>query len=366
MSTVERYYRELAQGKRRGVADRLLIAALTLPALCYGALLRLRAMAYTAGVFSSRRLPRPVVSVGNLSVGGTGKTPMVALLARRLMARGKRVVVLSRGYGGSLRGKTAVVADGNHVFLSPVEAGDEPVLLAMSVPGLMVVVGSDRYQAGLLAMERLAPDVFILDDGFQHLRLERDLNILLLDGSRPFGNGLTFPAGLLREPAGAVHRADLVVYTRCEGAPPQGVTEKPSCGSTHQLTGAIPLSGGEELSFSGLRHLRAVAFAGIAEPAGFFHSLQREGVQLAATLPFPDHCPYGEQNLAAIVRLKKTSGADYLITTGKDGVKLAPHLDRLGPTYTAGLELRLERPALLEEALDRLIATREVPHGPVP
>ena len=187
MATFERYFRALVEGGRKGKPDRLLLAFLTLLSVPYGFVLSLRAWAYRRGILPSHVLGRPVISVGNLTVGGTGKTPAVAMLAKYFISRGKRVAVLSRGYGGTLR-ETAVVSDGERLFHSPAEAGDEPYLLASTVHGLMVVVGVNRWQGGRLALERLAPDLFILDDGFQHLRLKRDLDILLLDSSRPFGN----------------------------------------------------------------------------------------------------------------------------------------------------------------------------------
>jgi tetraacyldisaccharide 4'-kinase len=212
MAKPDHYFRDLWSGKRHGPADRLLLALLTILSFPYEQVVRLRAWAYRSGVLSSRRLPRPVISVGNLTVGGTGKTPAVAMLAKYFISRGKRAVVLSRGYGGTLRGGLGIVSDGTNLLLTPGEGGDEPYLLATTVSGLAVVVGADRYRAGLFAMERLAPDIFILDDGFQHLRLDRDLNILLLDNGQPFGNGKTLPAGLLREPRSAVQRRSRYLY----------------------------------------------------------------------------------------------------------------------------------------------------------
>ncbi len=351
----EEYFRQLWDGKRTGCADRIFMALLTLLSFVYGLILRLRALAYAAGLLRSFRLPKPVVAVGNLTVGGTGKTPMTLYLARWFMERGKRVAILSRGYGGSLEGEIRIVADGSTILLSPGEAGDEPYLLASSLPGVMVVIGADRYRAGCLALERLEPDIFILDDGFQHLRLKRDLNLLLLDCAKPFGNGRTLPAGTLREPAAAASRADLVVFTRCNGHEPAGVIDKPCCAASHRLTGALPLAGGEPVSFRSLEKLRALAFAGIADPASFFESLEREGVSLAATLDFPDHCKYGEPEIAALCRLKETSRADYLITTEKDAVKLASYRERLGIVYAAGLELRFADAGPLAAALEKLL-----------
>jgi tetraacyldisaccharide 4'-kinase len=328
---------------------------LTLLSLVYGVILRLRVLVYSAGLLRSFRLPKPVVAVGNLTVGGTGKTPMTLYLARWFMERGKRVVVLSRGYGGSLEGAIRIVADVNTILLSPGEAGDEPYLIAASLPGVMVVIGADRYRAGSLVLERLEPDIFILDDGFQHLRLKRDLNLLLLDCAKPFGNGRTLPAGTLREPVAAAGRADLVVFTRCNGHEPADVIDKPWCAASHRLTGALPLSGGMPLAFRALQPLRGIAFAGIAEPVLFFESLEREGARLAATLAFPDHCKYGEPEIAALCRLKETSRADYLITTEKDAVKLASFRERLGTVYAAGLELRFADAGPLEAALEKLL-----------
>jgi tetraacyldisaccharide 4'-kinase len=351
----EEYFRQLWDGKRNKPADRLLLNLLKPLSIPYAQALRLRAAAYAAGMFRSFRLAKPVVSVGNLTVGGTGKTPMVAYLARWFMARGKRVAVLSRGYGGSRQGELSIVSDGGTILLTAGEAGDEPFLLACSVPGLCVVIGADRYRAGLLALERLAPDIFILDDGFQHIRLRRDLNLLLLDGCKPFGNGRTLPAGSLREPLSAVERADMVIYTRCERGKPLPVTGKPSCAAFHRLTGALPLPGGGALPFHALTPLRGAAFAGIADPAAFFESLEREGVNPVATLPFPDHCRYEEADIAALLRVKEASRADFMITTGKDAVKLSPYLERLGTVYAAALELCFADPRPLEAVLEKLL-----------
>ncbi len=214
MTARDRYFRELWEGKRCRAGDKLLVALLIPCAFLYGVVLRLRAYFYARRILAAHRLAAPVVSVGNLSVGGTGKTPMAMYLARLFIERGKRVALLSRGYGGAGGDAVRVVSDGSRLLLSPAEAGDEPVLLARSVPGLIVVTGSDRYRAGLEAFERFQPDIFLLDDGYQHLRLKRDINILLLDAVRPFGNGWTLPAGLLREPLSAVRRADFIVWTR--------------------------------------------------------------------------------------------------------------------------------------------------------
>jgi tetraacyldisaccharide 4'-kinase len=359
MAALESYYRELAEGRRHGLHDRLLLALLTLIALPYELFMRIRARAYAAGFLKVRNLGRPVISVGNLTVGGTGKTPAVAMLAKYFIARGKRVAVLSRGYGGSCRGE-AVVADGSTIFLSPREGGDEPCLLSASVPGLMVVVGANRYRAGLLALERLAPDIFILDDGFQHLRLSRTLDILLLDCRRPFGNGKTLPAGLLREPRSAAERADIIIHTRCSGAEDADVFPgKPSCRAFHHLVGATPLAGGDMSPFDRFKGLKGVACAGIADPSSFFHDLEDEGLTLVASLLFPDHCTYDGDEVERIREAMRGCGADYLIMTEKDGVKLKRHAGDLGMAYTAVLEMWVADPGPLQNALEKLLDNTE-------
>lgn len=360
MADWERYFRDLVGGERTGAMDRLLLTALSAASLPYGAAMRLRAAAYRHGILPVRRLSRPVIAVGNLTVGGTGKTPMVMWLARFCLARGVRPCVLSRGYGGSAAGRVTVVTDGKTLVAGPEEAGDEPYLLASSVPGLSVVIGADRYRAGLLATERFSPDLFLLDDGYQHLRLARDLNILLLDASSPFGTGRTLPAGLLREPPAAADRADLVVLTRCEGGGgspplPAGV---PVCRTRHTLTGAVPVGGGGAIPLTELPAGWGIAFAGIAHPPAFFDLLCACGVRVRGTLAFPDHTPYGEEEVAALCRLKEASGATFLITTEKDAVKLVPHLDRLGPVFAARLELEFADEAPLAGLVEKILQLR--------
>ncbi len=352
------YWRELATGSRSTPADRLAILLLAPFSLVYSCIQYLRAGLYRIGILKTNRLPRPVVSIGNITVGGTGKTPVTAFIARLLIQHGYRVVVLSRGYGGSLEGESVVVSDGVTVMLGPHECGDEPYLLASTVAGLMVVIGTDRYAAGQLAMQQLAPDIFLLDDGFQHLRLWRDLNILLLDYYRPFGDGWTLPAGLLREPITATRRADLIIMTRS----PEGTSSNasrsgiPTFAASHCLVDALPLRGGEPVPLPALRGHRFLAFAGIAQPESFFSALRDRGLAIVHTLSFPDHAGYDHTRLEEIAAAMQSSGAEYAITTEKDGVKLkklAPGVAAV--TYVARLDIEVERPADLLALLRNLL-----------
>ena len=356
MKSREKYIREVWEGKRSGLFDVLLVLLLTPFSCLYSLFMKVREALYRAGILRSYALPKLVISVGNISVGGTGKTPMTILLARLLTAKGKRVAVLSRGYGGGGEGEARIVSDGTNILLPAGEAGDEPFLMATSVPGLIVVTGADRYRAGLEACERFQPDILLLDDGFQHLRLRRDLNILLLDHRRPFGNGRTLPAGLLREPRSAMRRADLIVYTRCgsaESLPPRA--DVPLCRSSHCLRGVAPLGGGPVSDFSILQGRRGVAFAGIADPESFFDSLRAEGLELAATVPLPDHCLFDREIIDSLRGILRKSGGDYLITTEKDAVKLTHFEETIGEAYAAVLDLKLKDPRILEREVEKLL-----------
>lgn len=352
------YWRDLANGTRTSLPDRLLLLLLSPFSLVYALIQQLRAALYRIGLLNSMRLPCPVISIGNLTVGGTGKTPVTAHIARLLLAQGYRVAVLSRGYGGSLEGTCVVVSDGATVMVQPEQCGDEPYLLASTIPGLMVITGSDRHAAGLMALEQLSPDLFLLDDGFQHLRLQRDLNILLLDYNRPFGNGWTLPGGLMREPRPAAQRADLVIQTRCpdNAALITVVPGKPALAAAHRLVDARPLRGGDHLSLSSLQGPGFLAFAGIAQPDIFFDGLRDKGINVVHTLSFPDHALYDHARLAEILAALRSSRAEYAITTEKDGVKLKQLPQEMATvTYVARLDIELDKPAELLALLLNLL-----------
>jgi len=304
-------------------------------ALCYRGGLALHRAAYALGLLRTRRLPCRVVAVGNLTVGGTGKTPLVELIARTLAGQGHRVVVLSRGYGGRAPGPVSVVSDGEHLLLGPAEAGDEPVLLARrlsDVPGgVPVVVGRDRFRAGISALSRFDPDVIILDDGFQHRRLHKDVEILCLDARAPWGHGGLLPRGSLREPPAAARRAHLLVVTHAEASRDLPTVEAelarrapgaPIARASYEATGARHLASGERRALDAVREVPALAFAGIAVPASLAETLAGCGIVPRAFVPFPDHHPYQAADLARLEREARAVGAEILLTTEKDAVRL--------------------------------------------
>jgi tetraacyldisaccharide 4'-kinase len=289
----------------------------------------LRLQAYHRRWAAIRRLPSRVISIGNLTLGGTGKTPIVELVAGLMQQEGKRVCVLSRGYGGSARSGIVVVSDGERCLVSPEVAGDEPVLLAEHLAAVPVIVGKDRYVAGMLAVERFGVDTIILDDGFQHVQLARDLDILLLDAWRPFGNGRLFPRGELRDRPAAIARADAIVVTRWESDAASSLRVPSLCRpnlplfySQHTPLDLQVLSDGQLLPLTSLKGRRVVAFCGIATPHHFRLTLERLGAEIAAFFAFPDHHPYLLSEIEHLIGIATQHRVAVLVTTEKDGVRL--------------------------------------------
>jgi tetraacyldisaccharide 4'-kinase len=291
-----------------------------------------RARWYKIGIFASKNLPCKVISIGNIVAGGTGKTPTTIGMANQIRGLGYRVVVISRGYGGKLEKKGGIVSDGENILRNSRDAGDEPYLMAKCLKGIPVVVGSSRYKAGQMAVQHFNPDVIILDDAFQHLRLHRDLNLVLLDYKEPFGNGHILPRGTLRESNSALRRADAVIITRSHaGDLPAGLVWLPESlpiyNTRHELV--IRRFGQEEDPFitkkediSYLKGKKALVFAGLANNGQFFKSLQEVGCNLLHTLSYSDHHRYDRSELDRIAGSVTSCNADVIVTTLKDAVKL--------------------------------------------
>ncbi len=347
----------------------------------YAAVVSLRDILYTRGIFQTRRLPCPVISVGNIVVGGTGKTPAVIAIAKQLQTDGVRVAVLLRGYkrhssrpGGALfkRAKNVtIVSDGERCRCSLAESGDEAAMMARLLPGIPILVGRHRYAAGQLAMARFKSEVLLLDDGFQHRQLHRDVDIVTVDATRPFGTGQLLPAGTLREPLTALHRADIILLTRTDfalpgrGAKPVNVKtgrallpeeerqavlsdikEKlgrlapntPIMESVHrpmQLYRLRAARDSEQLSLSWLSGKRLLAVCGIGNPNAFVTTLTQYTPATVDLLAFPDHHAYTEADCQRIRRKLKQTGAECVVTTQKDEQKLARFAGELPITVLA-------------------------------
>lgn len=309
----------------------------------YARILDRRARRYATGRWPSERLSRPTISVGNLTMGGAGKTPVVALLAARLAEQGHRPAVLSRGYGRRSRG-TVVVSEGGGPLVSADEGGDEPVELARRLPGVCVVVARRRAEAARVAAG-LGAEVFLLDDGYQHLAVRRDLDLLLLDATDPFGGGHFPPRGRLREGIPAVSRADAVIFTRAERpAGPETLAAiarwNPSAAVFHarfRVAGPFDEQGAYAEP-SG----PAVAVCGVARPQTFAAALSEARVRAAELLVFPDHHRYGRSDRNRIHEALERTEAGWVVTTGKDEAKLRGRL--AAPLLALRLEVEIAEP----------------------
>lgn len=304
---------------------------LALFSMLYRGAVTLRLCAYKHGFCKARSLPGFVVSVGNLTTGGTGKTPAVITLGKWGVQKGYRTAILSRGFGGRRQDDVVEVSDGKEIFCDADMAGDEPFLMARAVPGAAVVIAKKRYRAGQYAHKKFGTQLFILDDGFQHLGLRRDLNVVLMDTAHPFGNGHLLPWGPLREPISELSRADAMVLTRFhQGAPGESMKA-----FLNRRFPSIPLfyadHAPKQVVFPGISRIqspecllskRVVAFAGIGDPGSFKYTLEKAGAHVVGFRKFSDHYAYSPGDIATLIRMKDKTGADYLLTTEKDWVRI--------------------------------------------
>jgi tetraacyldisaccharide 4'-kinase len=304
----------------------------------FGLGVRARNALFDRGVFHARRLEGPVVSVGNLSVGGSGKTPFVLLLGELLKARGMKFDILSRGYGRRTRGVALVDPGG-----SSCDFGDEPLLVARRL-GMPVVVGEDRYQAGLFAENSFGPQLHLLDDGFQHRALARDFDIVLVTSED--ARDRLLPAGRLREPLTSLRRADAVVLT--SGASPD----------------SFPLNG--KLAWRARRGIlpkdvpaRAVVFCGIARPQNFLLQLRTAGIEPVAEAFYRDHHAYTERDIAELLKLRQQSEAGGFVTTEKDAINLGGYLSALEPVVVVPVTMDLVDAANAVDTMLRVIEERK-------
>lgn len=324
--------------------------SLILPPLgtLYGVITRTRASLYERGIFKTAKLSRPVISVGNITAGGTGKTPLVEWVTRNLAVSGKKVCILTRGYGRENPNRRVLVSDAITVFSTATEAGDEPYLLARNLSGVAAVISdANRFSAGEGAIKHLGTDCFVLDDGFQHLQLARDLDIVTIDSTDPWGGGHMLPIGTLREPLTGLKRADCIVLTRCDQV--ENIDSvysqvadlsggRPIFRSrmvTHKIT---PVKDSEN---TGTPESPIGAFCAIGNPQSFFSHLRANGYQPLLEKSYQDHYAYTQTHIDALVYMAKQAGARSLITTAKDAVKLRTFNFTL-PCYSLEIEIEIE------------------------
>lgn len=345
------------QGQPRSI--RWFLSLLEGASRVFGLIVKLRAWLYEVGL--KRRFPLgcQVISVGNVTVGGTGKTPVVEILARTLRDEGRAVAIISRGYRKKekpffqrlLDGEATaprVVSDGNRVLLGSDMSGDEPYMLASNLPGVVVLVDKNRVKAGRYAIRHFACDVLILDDGFQYMKLKHSHEIVLVDSTNPFGNRHLLPRGILREPAANIRRADFIFITKSDGGADalrarlrrlNPTAEMAEC--RHRPRFYKNVYSAETLPLEKIAGMKVVALSGIAAPMGFENSVSAMGGRILARERFPDHYRYRTQDIINVINEADELGADAILTTEKDAVRL-PHLERPKvPIYYMRMEIEI-------------------------
>jgi len=316
----------------------------------------LRLFLYLKGFFfKSTRLDSLVIVVGNLTMGGTGKTPVVERIAKELQSKGKKVAVLSRGYkskdedSSNQDTNTKVVSDGSQVLLDSDEAGDEPFMLANNLPGVVVLTDKDRVRAGRFALKEFSVDVLILDDGFQYLPLKADMNLLLVDQLNPFGNRRLLPRGILREPVKNLSRASYIMVTKSEVEPRLELLETIRkyneraeiirCSHKPKVFRGVNSERQEKLNF--LFEKRTGVFSGIASPKGFEQLILRMSAELRYKKRFLDHHRYEVDELDRLFQQAKNSGVEVMITTEKDAVRIPKEFKPMIPLYYLRMEIEI-------------------------
>ncbi len=331
------YIDSIMKNKKRGYLHSCVSVILKWISVFYGLVIRSWNALYSSGILKAYSVPLKVISVGNLTVGGTGKTPMTLFLAERIARRGKRFVVITRGYGN-----------------------DEWALLERSLGKDNVLKGRDRVRLAGFAYNKLSKEVAILDDGYQHRRLARDLNILLIDASNPFGNGSLLPGGILREPVSAIARADVVCITKADLGG-QGKSElknmitqkygKPVCEAVYRVTGLRDIRSREETAIEGFTGEPVIALSAIADAGYFRHTLRKHLLDVKKEIEFLDHHEYSSGEMSNICAEANREGVNSVIVTEKDGVKIKRlDFEDFGVNIYE-LVVKLDMPGLTEEKI---------------
>ncbi len=353
MRDAQSRFLETISGARGGLGGLVARAGLRLASVPYRLATAARAQCYHYGLLLSRELEAIVISVGNLTTGGTGKTPLVIWLARWLRHRSIPTAILSRGYGPT-------GPEGHE--------SDETLLFRRHLPKVPHLVGPDRYASGLKAIAEHEAQCLLLDDGFQHLRVARDLDIVLIDSLEPWGYGCVLPRGLLREPVSSLRRADIVVLTRCDLADKEALRAiqrrvhdvcgyRPIVESAHRPVRFYHHGTEESRPLGWVKGQKVYAFSALGNPDAFSRTLAALGADVAHHQTFRDHHWYDEADLAAIAGAAREAGAQVIVTTEKDAVKIRSFPDDGPPPYVLAIELTFTQgEELLTEALEQVLA----------
>ena len=351
-----------SRADEESLLKKLLLLPLSLLSLVYLFLVQSRRSLYNGGVLKMYSLPCRVISIGNITLGGTGKTPTVIYLAGLFKDKGMHPVVLSRGYKAKSSAATAVVSDGATTFMDPQEAGDEPFLLSQTLPGVPVIIGPNRALSGRFACEQFSPGVVILDDGFQHQRIKRDVDIVLIDRYHGFGNGHLLPRGILREPLSALGRAHIVLLTKQS----ERETDDHLKQQIRRYNPAAPIFQGyytvksvktlneqKDVQLDLLKGKKVLALSGIGNPNYFSFLLKQSGMLVTEEWILPDHHDYTEKDTRRARDF--LSGVDYIVTTAKDSCKMDRELFCDLPILILDVVLQVDEEQHFIDTLFRLL-----------
>ena len=358
---IQQYFLDILEDRRQERSARLLARFLGGLSLLYGVAVQTRHFLYRLGLSRRKTLGCMIVSVGNLTVGGTGKTPVVEMFARALRDGGRRVAILSRGYkrknaplwdvllrrAGKYR--PDIVSDGHKILMNSAASGDEPAMLAKNLPGVAVIVDKNRVKSGSYAIQTMGVDTLILDDGFQYLPLGRKVDVVLVDATNPFGNGRLLPRGILREPLKNLARADYIFITKTEGLDVGPLRKHlrewnvgaPILECRHEPKHLVDLVSSSVKPLSFLQDKKVAVLTAIASPGGFEKALRSLGAQLAITIRYPDHHRFTEREINEVVQEMSRKKVEVIVTTEKDAVRF-PSLERRNvPVYFLRVEIQL-------------------------
>lgn len=358
---IEKYFLDVIYNREQGFKAEAIRKTLFVLSKLYTSVVKLRAFFYKHGIFRKKTLGCMIISIGNITVGGTGKTPLVEMFARALSEGGRKVAVLSRGYKRRKRFSfmdllkmkwreyvPSVVSDGQKLLMDSRDAGDEPYMLARNLKGTPVIVGKNRVKSGSYAIEKFGSDTLILDDGFQYLPLNRRLNIVLVDATNPFGNGHLLPRGILREPLSHLTRADIFFVTKARDVRTDDIKRRlkevnPRAEAVecyYEPKHLVDMCSGKELSLDLLKDKKAVVVSAIADPEGFETLLERLGAKKAMVFRYPDHYRFTENDIEIIMNSAQKK-ADMIVTTEKDSVRFPARKSPAVPIVYLRVEVKI-------------------------
>jgi tetraacyldisaccharide 4'-kinase len=372
MDYLRRYLEKIIDGSKKGKMAAVIRFILFLLSVLYSQLAKIRSVLYKNNILKKKEAEVPVISIGNITTGGTGKTPFTAFLAEELKSDYK-IAIISRGYGASEDVEEPfLIKDKEQLYAGAAEAGDELFMLARRNDKLIFIRSANRYQGTKLAVDRGA-DLILLDDGFQHYQLKRNADIVLIDAEEPFSNNKVLPAGLLREPFAALKRADLFLLNRCENVDFSRVKELKNslntlsplnegvfCAET-RLESCLSVASRKQENLDFLKEKKVFAFSGIGSPDAFKKSIESAGAKVVSYRIFKDHYNYQKEDLLTLLDQYSASQADLILTTEKDAVKLFDFAEMIGelPFYYLKISLAIEnREELLKIIKDKIKSGR--------